>query len=420
MLDGQIRLLRDVQSFRLLALATVASAFGTWLAFVALTLDVYDRTQSAVWVSALLIADFLPAIFIGIAAGSLVDRLPRRRLMIASDLVRVAIFAVLPFANGPGAIVVLAAAAGFATGFFRPALYAGLPNLLPDEDLPQANSLLSTIENVAWALGPVLGGLLVAATGPDAAYWINAVTFLVSAALLAGIPDRLLQQAQAAGRGYWRDLADGFNLVKSSRALLTVLAAWNVVMLATAAANVAEVVLAKDSFDAGDFGYGLLVGVTGVGLALGSLFAGSQLEHRALATVYATSIGLVAVGMVGAAAAPDIWIAAVSVSVAGVGNGAAVVCNALLVQRGAPDELRGRAFTLLMSSNYLVLGIGMVAAGPLTNELGARTVWAIGGALAAGAALVGLVLARGVSARWRDGQPLEEHREPEQVETARL
>jgi MFS family permease len=58
-----------------------------------------------------------------------------------------------------------AALAGFATGFFRPALYAGLPNLLPNEDLPYANSLLQTIENVAWALGPVLGGVLVAATG---------------------------------------------------------------------------------------------------------------------------------------------------------------------------------------------------------------------------------------------------------------
>ena len=75
---------------------------------------------------------------------------------------------------------------------------------------------------------------------------------------------------------------------------------------------------------------------------------------------------------------PNVWVAAVSVAVAGTGNGA-VVCNALLVQRGAPDELRGRAFTLLMSSNYVVLGIGMIAAGPLTDELG-RTVWAIAGA----------------------------------------
>jgi DHA3 family macrolide efflux protein-like MFS transporter len=417
-LSRQVTLFREVQSFRLLALATVASAFGTWLAFVALTIDVYDRTGSAVWVSALLIADFLPAIVIGIAASSLVDRLPRRRLMIASDLARVAIFAVLPFANDPAVIVALAAAAGFATGFFRPALYAGLPNLLPDEDLPPANSLLQTIENVAWALGPVLGGVLVAATGPDVAYWINAVTFLVSAALLAGIPDRLLQSAQAVGRGYWRDLTDGFKVVRDSHALLTVLAAWNVVMLATAGANVAEIVLAKDTFEAGDFGYGLLVGVTGVGLALGSLLAGSQLEHRALATVYSTSIGLVAVGMVGAAASPNVWIAAAAVAVAGTGNGAAVVCNALLVQRGAPDELRGRAFTLLMSSNYLVLGIGMIAAGPLTNELGPRTVWAVGGALAAIAALVGLLLARGVATGARPAEA--QAAEPEAVETARL
>jgi MFS family permease len=259
--------------------------------------------------------------------------------------------------------------------------------------------------------------LLVAAAGPDVAYWINSVTFLVSAALLAGIPDRLLQRVQAVGHGYWHDLSEGFALVKSSRALLTVLAAWNVVMLATAGANVAEVVLAKDTFDAGDFGYGLLVGVTGIGLALGSLLAGAQLDHRALATVYGTSIALVAVGMVGAAAAPNVWIAAAAVAVAGTGNGAAVVCNALLVQRGAPDELRGRAFTLLMSSNYAVLGLGMVAAGPLTNELGARTVWAISGGLAAVAALVGMLLARGVVTR---AQPVPEPVEAEQVGTARL
>jgi MFS family permease len=417
-LSRQLSLLREVQSFRLLSLATVGSAFGTWLAFVALTIDVFDRTDSAVWVSALLIADFLPAIVIGLAAGALVDRLPRRRLMIASDLVRVVIFAALPFANDAAMIVALAAVAGFATGFFRPALYAGLPNLLDDEDLPHANSLLQTIENLAWALGPVIGGILVAATGPDAAYWINAVTFLVSAALLAGIPDRLLQAAPAVGRGYWRDIADGFALVKSSRALITVLTAWNVIMLASAGVNVAEVVLAKDAFGAGDFGYGLLVGATGVGLALGSMLAGSLLEHRAIATVYATSIGLVAVGMVGAAASPNVWVAAFCVVVLGIGNGSAVVCNALLVQRGAPDELRGRAFTLLMSSNYVVLGLGMIAAGPLTDEFGPRFVWAVSGGLAAVAAIVGLALGRGVVSQ---AQPAHDRpRQAERAETASL
>ena len=418
MLTRQLKLLQDVKSFRLLSLATVGSAFGTWLAFVALTIDVYDRTESAVWVSALLIADFLPAILIGLAAGTLVDRLPRRRLMVASDLIRVAVFAALPFANSAVAVIVLAGVAGFATGFFRPALYAGLPNLVDDEDLPHANSLLQTIENVAWALGPVAGGILVASAGADIAYVINALTFLVSALLLTGIPGRMLQAAPAEGRGYWRDLADGFRLVRDSRALLTVLTAWNVIMLASAGVNVSEVVLAKEAFDAGDFGYGLLVGATGVGLALGSLLVGSLLEHLALPTVYGASIALVAVGMTGAAASPNVWIASLCVVVFGAGNGAAVVCNALLVQRGAPDELRGRAFTVLMSSNYVVLGAGMIAAGPMTDALGARTVWAIAGALAAVAAVVALFLARGVSAHtpYSRGEPV--HAEP--VETAHL
>jgi MFS family permease len=395
----RLALLRDPPSYGLLAIATLTSGLGTWVAFVALTVDVFDRTDSATWVAALFVADFLPAIVIGFAAGSLVDRMPRRRLMIGCDLLRFAVFAALPLAGSATGIVALAAVAGFATGFFRPAVYAGLPNLVSNDDLANANSILQTIENLAWAAGPIIGGLLVAATGPDVAYLINAATFLVSAVLLAGIPARLLQAATAAGRGYWRDLVDGFALIRRSRALRTILVAWSVVMLATAGANVSEVVLAKEALDAGDFGFGLLVGATGVGLATGSLLAGSLLEQRALASVYASSIGLLALGMIAAAVSPGVWIAAAFVAVVGVGNGAAVVCNALLVQRGVPDELRGRAFTVLMSLNYAVLGLGMIAAGPITDALGARAVWAIGGGLSALAAVIGLTMARGAAAQ---------------------
>jgi len=400
MMSRRLALLRNPPSFGLLSLATLASGLGTWIAFVALTVDVYDRTHSATWVSALFIADFLPAIVIGVAAGAVVDRVPRRRLMIASDLVRVVVFAALPFAGSAAVIVALAGVAGFATGFFRPAVYAGLPNLVRDEDLAGANSILQTIENVAWAVGPLAGGVLVAATGSDAAYWINAATFLASAALLAGIPERLLQAAAAAaGRGYWRDITDGLDLIRGSRALLTILLAWNVVMLATAGENVSEVVLAKKAFSSGDFGYGLLVGSTGVGLALGSLLAGSLLENRTLSSLYGGAIAVVAVALVAAAAAPNVWVAAACVVFVGAGNGAAVVCNALLVQRGAPDELRGRAFTVLMSSNYLVLGLGMLAAGPLTDAVGPRAVWALAGGLSAVGAVIGLTMARGVATR---------------------
>ena len=124
------------------SLATFASGLGTWIAVVALTVDVYDRTGSANWVSALLVADFLPSVAIGLLLRA-ADRPPvAPRIMVVADLVRLGIFAALPFTNSAGQIVVLAAAAGFATGFFRPASYAGLPNLVDADDLPAANSLL--------------------------------------------------------------------------------------------------------------------------------------------------------------------------------------------------------------------------------------------------------------------------------------
>ena len=270
----QLALLARVPSFRYLALANFGSGVGTWLAFVALTVDVWDRTESGKWVAALLIADFLPVILIGVLAGPLVDRLSRRRLMVASDLVRCAVFLALPFANSPRLIIVLAGVAGFATGFFRPAVYAGLPNLVTDRELPSANALVQSIEAMTTIIGPLLGGILVAASGPDAAYWINSVTFLFSAALLVRIPNSLLQAARTTTAGHWRDLREGFSQIGGSRALLTVLLAWNVGMLANAGVNVAEIKLAKVSFEAGDFGFGLLVGSAGPGSRAREPFGG--------------------------------------------------------------------------------------------------------------------------------------------------
>ena len=151
--SGRLTLLRRGSAFRLLFAATACSAVGTYLAAIALAVDVKARTDSASWVAALLIADFLPIVVVGLALGPLVDRLQRRRLMIVSDLVRASVFCALPFVGDPAAIVALAGVNGIATGFFRPAVWAGMPNLVDDDDLPQANSLLSTVESVAgWSV----------------------------------------------------------------------------------------------------------------------------------------------------------------------------------------------------------------------------------------------------------------------------
>jgi len=392
----RLDLLRRAPHYRRLFLATLASGAGTFLAAIALTVDVFDRTGSGTWVSALLIAEFLPAIVIGFALGPLVDRWSRRRLLIGSDLARLAVFCVLPFAGSAAAVVALAFVAGVATGFFRPAVYAGMPNLVEDEDLPTANALLQGVENVAWMIGPVVGGILLAAQGPELAYWINAVSFLVSAVLLVRIPAARLQAGIVASRGHWQDLGDGFRVVLHSRALLTVLVVWNVAWLGIAAVNVAEVVLAKVSLGAGDIGFGVLVGASGLGLTLGSLSASWLMERLGIRLGYPAAIGAMALGFGLAAVAPNLAVAIAGVVVGTFGNGAAVVWNSLLVQRGAPDELRGRAFTVIMSTNYVVFGLGMAAAGPLVDAFGARWLWGGAGAIFAVAALTAAVLMRGV------------------------
>jgi MFS family permease len=395
---SQLSLLGREPSFRRLFLATLGSGAGTWLALVALEVDVWVKTHSSGWVAALLIADLLPTFAIGILVGPLVDRLSRKHLLVGADLSRFAVFAVLPFTTSATQVVLLATAAGIATGFFRPAVYAGLPNLVSDDDLPRANSLLQAVDNLTWALGSIAGGALVAVSSVDVAYWLNACSFLISAVFLLGIPHRLLQATPAASRGHWADLKDGFSVVLRSRALLTVLIAWNVAMVHNAAVNVAEVRLAFRAFDAGQFGLGLMMGMAGVGLAAGAYLAGAWIERRGLANVYGASLGLMAVGIGLAAVAPNVWVAAACVVISGAGNGAAVVCNALLVQRGAPDQLRGRAFAVLMSSNVAMLTIGMIAAGHFTDVYGPRGVWGVAALTAALAGAIGYLLARGAAA----------------------
>ena len=387
-----------LSGFRNLFFATLGSSVGTLLAAVALAIDVKSRTSgspySSLWVAAVLIVEFLPTIVVGLLLGPLLDRLERRSLMIAADAARVGVFVALPFASNAATVVALALVAGLATGFFRPAVYAGIPNLVPDEELPSANALLQTVENLGWAVGPVVGGALTAAAGPSAAYAINAASFAVSIVLITRIPPRLLQSERALSRGHWRDLRDGFGAALHSHSMRAVLVAWGIASFAIGGTNVATIFLAKDTLSGGDTGYGLLYGATGAGLVLGSFASAMALARHGVARVYGGGLLLMALGALGAAASPNVWAAAACCLVLGVGNGGAVACNALLVQRGTFDLLRGRALTFVMSVTYALVGAGEAVGGVFLHQVGPRWIWAAGGVLLVVAAFAGTLLAR--------------------------
>jgi MFS family permease len=366
--------------YRLLFTATLGSGVGTWMATIALTVDVKDKTNSTWWVSGLFIVTFLPTVVIGLVAGPLVDRLSRRRLLVVSDLVRLGVFVALPFEDRPELILVLAAVAGVANSFFRPAVLAGVPNLVDEHELASASSLLQATDWFAAAIGPVAGGALVSATGTHAVYWINAATFLFSAFLIARIPARYLQSEQGLTRGHWRDLREGLDAFRRSQALRTVLFGFGFAMLAAGLVNVSEIFLATRSLHSNAFGYGLLWTATGVGLVAGSILTGAVLERREVRDVYPLVFLPWALGAVGAAVAPNVWIAAVAMVVSGFGNGLTFPMTVVIVQKYTSDRLRGRAFTLIISVHNALLGCAMLAAGALVAAAGAR--WTFG--LAAG------------------------------------
>ncbi|HUZ82017.1 MAG TPA: MFS transporter [Gaiellaceae bacterium] len=384
-------------NFRLLFIATLGSGIGTWMATIALTADITHRTESPWWVSVLLIVTFLPSIAVGLVAGPLIDRLSRKRLIVFADLARLVVFCALPFAGTPLAIVALAAVAGTANSFFRPAVLAGVPNLLPEEELAGGTSLLQATDWLATAAGPVLGGAIVSASGPHLVYWINAVTFLFSAVLLVRIPAGFLQSEQGITRGHWRDLAEGLGAFRHSRALFIVLAAFGLTMLGSGLINVSEIFLATRAFDSGAFGYGLLWTATGIGLVIGSLITAAILERREILAIYPFVFLPWAAGFVGAAVSPNVWIAALAMVVAGVGNGLTFPMTVLIIQQHTTDRIRGRAFTLIISAHNALLGVAMIAAGELTNVVGARWTYGVAGALTASGGITAYVLARGVS-----------------------
>ena len=180
---------------------------------------------------------------------------------------------------------------------------------------------------------------------------------------------------------------------------MTVLVVWGTAGVATAFVNVAEVVLAKDDLGAGNIGLGFLVSATGVGLLIGSFFAASALGALGMTRVYARgdrAHGRAASGS--RPLSPTIAIVAVLAGIATIGNGAAIVCNQLLVQRGAPDAMRGRALAVLMSSYYAVLGLvdGRRRADSSTPRARASP-GRIAGCIYLGAAVLAFVLTAGLA-----------------------
>ena len=370
------------RAYRNLLLARLISALGTWTAFFAIRIALFNQTNSAWWVSILLFAELLPGVILGIAVGPLIDRWPRQRMMVLSDLGGAACFGALPFVHSPAGICAVAAVAGFSAAFFRPACYSSLPNLVREDSLIAANALMQGTENIATLMGPVLAGVGIVLFGPSTVYALNSVSFLISALLLVRIGNRLQSKVPARiGGTHWREVRAGLSLVRSDSHLSSIALIWSWATLAYAGINVAEIVLTTDAYGAGSAGFGVFVAFSAAGILLGNILTVWFIERLTVYGGYRASFLVTAAGVAICAVSPNLAIGCVGAVIFGVGNGIGLVCNMTLIQQVVSDDRRGQVFAVLGSMVQTFTLIGTLAAGSITTALGPRSMWGISAAL---------------------------------------
>jgi predicted MFS family arabinose efflux permease len=380
-----LRILRQ-RNFGLLWAAGLISLIGDWVLVVGLPIEVYARTGSTLATAGMLLAGLLPALLLGSIAGVFVDRWDRRRLMIVVNVLLALVTLPLLAIDALGIWVAYAVlvAASCLEQLFGPAEAALLPNLLESgkEDLVTANALNGMNNQLARIIGPVVGGLAVAAGGLTLVAIVDAVTFIVAASLLVAIrsdrtrahaatPDEPSVEAEAASA--WRRLRhewrEGLDLVVHQPVLRALLVFFVITRVGEGLVGTLFVPWATDALHTDAAGYGWLLSTQAIGGLAGAFVVGRYgggIAPLRLLVVSSVAFGLIdLVLFTYPAFYPVLAPALFGMVIVGVPGAAMGAANQTLQQTYAADSHRGRVVGALLAVGALGSLVGAVAAGVL-------------------------------------------------------
>jgi MFS family permease len=389
--------LRVIRSPRYLPLwlGQLVSNLGDTLNYVALVVLVFGLSHSGLAVSALVLTEIVPTLLLGPVAGVLIDRVDRRRLLIAVDLVRAVLVLLLALTHALWAVYALAALLAVGSTLFNPALQAVIPALLDEDERLAANSVAWSSGRLVQIVGASAAGGLIAWAGTTPAFLANAASFAFSTVMLTrlSVPPRG-EPLRMGGLGAWLgDARAGLAYARHDPFVARLVPIQALASFAVGATSALLVVLATRHLHltAGSFGW--LLAAIGVGALLGPflsnwLVGGRYLDVRLLFVPYLIrgasdiALGLV-VGLPWALAILFIY---------GLNTATGMVASNTILQTTIPDRVRGRVFTLLDTTwaamRLLSLGLG----GLLADRFGISAVYVAGGALLALAGVLGLAL----------------------------
>jgi len=374
---------------RLWAARTVSQA-GDVVQFTTVALLVFHLTGSGVGVAFAVLAEAAPVLLLAPVAGPIVDRLSRVTVMVAADVVRLVLAAVLVLGHEHLAVV-YACAFGLSAGavFFNPAAGSLLPTLVRPDQVVAANSgIWSAAVLTQVALAPA-AGLLVTWLGFGPAFAVNAVSFGLSALLLRGLRREEAPRPATARTNLLVDGAAAARLLLADRLLRALAGAQLLAALSAGATSALLVVLAREHLRVDGRGFGLMLAAVAVGAFTGPLVLTRLAGSGARAGLLFAAFGLRGVVDFVLAAVTVLPVALLSLVVYGIGTSVGSVTFASVIQTHVDERLRGRAFAgfdLLWQGGRIVslLGGGLVA-----DTLGIAVVYVIGGCLLLAAAALG-------------------------------
>jgi predicted MFS family arabinose efflux permease len=396
--------------FRALVAAQSVSVVGDQFARVALAVLVFDRTGSPAWTAITYGLTFLPDLVGGPMLSGLADRYPRRRVMVAADLARAVLVALMAVPDMPLAVVVVLLVAAQLLGSpANAARGALLPQVLGDEAYPAGQAVLQTVTQVAQVVGFAGGGALVAWIGTGGVLLADALTFALSALLLRQwIRPRpaAVDDGAVVDRGWWRDLADGAVLVWSDPRLRALIAFACVSGFYIAGEALAAPYAA--ALGGGPVGVGLLFAAYAAGASAGMLVVARLPEARRLRGMPPLVVASCA-PLVVCLADPPLPLVVLLFLASGIGSAYHVVASTTFVL-GVPDDRRGQAFGLAVTALKVSQGLGVALAGLAAEAVAVHLVVAAAGALGVLAGLGAIWMWRAATATRPAGGPPEARR----------
>jgi predicted MFS family arabinose efflux permease len=385
------------RDFRLFWIGQSLSDIGDGIITVGIALYVIQLTGSATDVGFVLTAQALPLVLLAPVGGVWADRLPRDKLMIATNLARFALhglLAALIFAGSPEVwtIAAIEAVFGCAEAFARPAGTALLPQTVPEPEIQEANAMMAVSSCVAEFAGPALATALVLGVGAGSAFAVDAGTFLFAAVLLQGVRLRTRGpelEAEASG-SFWEEIRDGFAEVRSRAWVWATLVAFCVALFTGLATwEVLGPVVGRQQYGHLSV-YGIVSAVFGAGTIAGALLAIRWRPRFPLRTGFLLCIAWPAAFLFYALGVTQ-WIVLPAAAFGGAGVALFEVWwLTALAQRIPPNRLsRVTSFDWMLSLGLLPLGY--VLAGPLASAIGAQTVLVGGTAIALAVTALGLL-----------------------------